>query len=195
MFDSNHLSRLANPCSVRGVLAAAVLGLSGLLAVASPAARAALGGSPMATPEGGSTSASAPATATMRNAVTNGASGMQGAQGASASAPVPSFTVRQTVLATGTVVREYVAADGVVFGVAWRGPDMPPLETIFGSSYFQQYVAGAKAARAARGTARGPSVVEQNGLVVHSGGHMGAFVGSAWVPQALPAGVSGADIQ
>jgi hypothetical protein len=31
--------------------------------------------------------------------------------------------------------------------------------------------------------------------VVHSGGHMGAFAGQAWLPQALPAGVSGSDIQ
>ncbi|MGV7246462.1 DUF2844 domain-containing protein, partial [Caballeronia sp. M23-90] len=32
-------------------------------------------------------------------------------------------------------------------------------------------------------------------LVVRSGGHMGAFVGQAYLPQALPAGVSASDIQ
>jgi hypothetical protein len=37
--------------------------------------------------------------------------------------------------------------------------------------------------------------VDQSTLVVQSGGHMGAFSGRAWLPPALPAGVSGSDIQ
>ena len=61
--------------------------------------------------------------------------------------------------------------------------------------FFPQYVAGVKAVRAARGGGRGPVSVDQSGLVVRSGGHMGAFAGQAWLPAALPAGVTGADIQ
>ncbi len=189
MSNSSELSSLVHARRICGVVAAAVLGVGGLLAIL-PSAHAALGGSPMATPDGASAVSSTSAAAAMRSAVPSGAMSAMGA-----SVPTASFTVRQTTLATGTVVREYLSPAGVVFGVAWRGPAMPALSEIFGSTYFQQYVAGAKAARAARGAARGPAVVEQNGLVVHSGGHMGAFAGSAWLPQALPAGVSGADIQ
>jgi len=81
-----------------------------------------------------------------------------------------------------------------VFGIAWRGPQMPDLNEMLGS-YFPQYVAGVKAVKAGRGGGRGPVAVDQSGLVVHSGGHMGAFNGQAWLPPALPAGVSGSDIQ
>jgi hypothetical protein len=115
------------------------------------------------------------------------------ASSASASSP-SAYTVRETTLGNGTVVREYLAADGSVFGIAWRGPQMPDLNNLLGS-YFPQYVAGVKAVRAARGNARGPVAVDQSGLVVRSGGHMGAFSGQAWLPPALPAGVSGSDIQ
>jgi hypothetical protein len=31
--------------------------------------------------------------------------------------------------------------------------------------------------------------------VIRTGGHMGAFAGQAWLPAALPAGLSGTDIQ
>jgi hypothetical protein len=50
-------------------------------------------------------------------------------------------------------------------------------------------------ARQLRGGGHGPGIVQDSGLVVHSGGHMGAFSGQAYLPQALPAGVSGTDIQ
>ena len=89
-----------------------------------------------------------------------------------------SYTVRETTLGNGTVVHEYLAADGIVFGIAWRGPQMPDLNDLLGS-YFPQYVAGLKAVRAARGGGRGPVSVDQSGLVVQSGGHMGAFSGQA----------------
>jgi hypothetical protein len=105
-----------------------------------------------------------------------------------------SYTVRETTFGNGTVVREYLAADGSVFGIAWRGPQMPDLNDLLGR-YFPQYVAGVKAVRAARGGGHGPVTVDQSSLVVRSGGHMGAFSGQAWLPPALPAGVSGSDIQ
>jgi hypothetical protein len=119
---------------------------------------------------------------------------MHAASGAASAASAPSsYTVRETTLGNGTVVREYLAADGTVFGLAWRGPQMPNLNDLLGT-YFPQYLAGVEAVRAARG-GHGPVAVEQGSLVVHSGGHMGAFAGQAWLPQALPAGVSGTDIQ
>ncbi|WP_128596003.1 DUF2844 domain-containing protein, partial [Paraburkholderia kirstenboschensis] len=126
-----------------GVVTALVLPCS-LSVVQS--AHAALGGAPMSPPADASVSSHKfqPAD-TSANTVMRSASGA--ASSASASA---SYTVRETTLGNGTVVREYLAADGTVFGIAWSGPQMPDLNEMLGS-YFPQYVAGVKAARAARG--------------------------------------------
>ncbi|MBW0448864.1 DUF2844 domain-containing protein [bacterium M00.F.Ca.ET.228.01.1.1] len=151
-------------------------------------AHAALGGAPMTPPADASVSSRTmhPSSAVLRSA--------SGAASSASASTTTAYTVRQTTLGNGTVVREYLAADGSVFGIAWNGPQMPDLNEMLGS-YFPQYVAGVKAARAARGGARGPVAVDQSSLVVQSGGHMGAFSGRAWLPPALPAGVSGSDIQ
>jgi hypothetical protein len=105
----------------------------------------------------------------------------------------PAGAVVNTTLAIGTVVNEYVGASGVVFGIAWRGPRFPDLPSLLGD-YFPQYVQGIKNQRA-NGGGRGPVSVTGSSLVVHSGGHMGAFTGQAYLPQALPAGVTASDIQ
>lgn len=157
----------------------AALALCAMASFVQPA-RAALGGSPMPTPAG--------ATATTRTLTARAAG-----QSASASVASPSYSVRSTAYSTGTQVREYIGAGGTVFGIAWNGPRMPDLQTLLGN-YFPQYASGVKAQRAAR-HARGPVAVEQSDLVVHSGGHMGSFFGQAWLPSALPAGMTGADIK
>jgi hypothetical protein len=165
--------------------------------VATQPACAALGGAPMPTPSGANVStlsAAAAAAAAQGNASAVARQAVQSAtSGASSTSTAAAYTVQQTTLSNGTVVREYLTSSGTVFGVAWSGSQPPDLSTLLGS-YFPQYVAGVKASHAA-GHVRGPGVVEQSGLVVHSGGHMGAFSGQAWLPQALPAGVSAADIQ
>jgi hypothetical protein len=149
--------------------------------VAMPAF-AVLGGAPMTAPQGATT-----AKAVVRAATASGASGTSGT---SASA---SYTVQSTTLASGTVVNEYLASDGTVFGIAWKGPRVPDLASLLGS-YFPQYQESVTAQRAARG-GRGPVSVQDSGLVVHSSGHMGSFAGNAYLPQSLPAGVSASDIQ
>lgn len=103
------------------------------------------------------------------------------------------YTVNQTVLTSGAVVREYVAA-GTVFAIAWQGAALPPLNTLLGS-YFPSYMQGLDTLRAMRTGYYGPASVEQQNLVVQSGGHMGSFVGRAYLPQTLPQGVSAGDIQ
>ena len=178
--------RFANHAALGCALVAA-------LAAAQPAC-AALGGAPMTTPQGAtvSTLSAAAAAAAQGNASAVARLAAQStASGAAATSSA--YTVQQTTLANGTVVREYLTQSGTVFGVAWSGPQPPDLSTLLGS-YFPQYVAGVKASRAA-GMVRGPGAVEGSGLVVHAGGHMGAFSGQAWLPQALPAGVSASDIQ
>jgi hypothetical protein len=94
------------------------------------------------------------------------------------------YTVHEIQAPSGTVVREFASPAGTVFGVAWSGPTMPDLRQVLGP-YFDQYVGAA-----AKRTRRGPVLIEQPGLIVQSGGHMRAFVGKAYVPQAVPQGVA-----
>lgn len=98
--------------------------------------------------------------------------------------PQPSYTVHELQAPSGTVVREYVSPSGIVFGVAWHGPSMPDLRQVLGT-YFDRYVE----ATSKRGM-RGPVSIEQPGLVVQSSGHMRAFTGKAYIPEALPQGIA-----
>lgn len=168
----------------RGVSRVVLPLLASLVAalVAAPA-HAVLGGAPMATPNG----------ATANGAVSRAAVVPGGASPTAAASSAAAYSVRSTTLANGTVVNEYVSAAGVVFGIAWQGRQMPDLPNLLGS-YFPQYLQALKAQRAARGS-RGPVSVEDSGLIVQSGGHMGSFAGKAYLQDALPAGVSASDIQ
>lgn len=98
------------------------------------------------------------------------------------------YTVHVITLPSGTVVREYVAPSGVVFGVAWEGPTLPDLKTTLGAA-FDQYVAATATRRAT------PLAVSNSDLVVFSGGHLRAFAGHAYLPQAVPAGIDVSVIQ
>jgi hypothetical protein len=171
--------------SRHGHLMSALAIVAGALGVSAAApAYAVLGGQPMAAPQGATAESSTAAVA--RAAVASGAS-------SASTTSASNYTVRTTTLASGTVINEYLSTEGVVFGIAWHGPRMPDLASLLGS-YFPQYQQGLKAQRAARG-GRGPVSVQDSGLVVDSGGHMGSFAGSAYLPQSLPAGVSASDIQ
>ncbi|WP_091807017.1 DUF2844 domain-containing protein [Burkholderia sp. WP9] len=98
------------------------------------------------------------------------------------------YSVHLMTLPSGTLVREYVAPNGIVFGVAWEGPTLPDLKSMLGTS-FDAYVA-ATATR--RGT---PLALSSGDLVVYSGGHLRAFAGHAYLPPAVPAGVDVGVIQ
>lgn len=104
--------------------------------------------------------------------------------------PARSYTVQDIQAADGTTVREYVAPDGKVFAVTWKGPVMPDLEQLFGA-HFRQYRDELQTRRAGRGPLR----IERSDLVVESGGHMRAFRGRAYLPQQFPAGVSADEIR
>jgi hypothetical protein len=98
------------------------------------------------------------------------------------------YSVHLITMPSGTEVREYVAPNGIVFGVAWDGPTLPDLKAMLGAS-FDTYVA-ATATR--RGT---PLAVSNSDLVIFSSGHLRAFSGHAYLPQAVPAGVDVSVIQ
>jgi hypothetical protein len=106
------------------------------------------------------------------------------------SAVLPGATVQMLTLSSGTVVREYLSTAGVVFAISWQGPVLPQLKQLLGTDNFTQYTQAQS-----EGSGRGFAGVDLPNLVVNSGGHMGAFFGRAWLPQALPAGITAKDIQ
>ncbi|MEQ5841129.1 hypothetical protein BWP39_13285 [Paraburkholderia acidicola] len=156
-------------------------------AIAALPAHAELGGAPT-WPAGTATSSAAASTSG-----TSSTSGTLAVRRLSANATT-AYTVNTTTLTGGTVVREYVGSNGSVFAIAWQGPQIPGLATLLGT-YFPGYVQSLNETRATRGTGFGAASVQRSDLVVQSGGHMGAFAGRAWLPPALPAGVSANDIQ
>lgn len=92
------------------------------------------------------------------------------------------YSVHTITLPSGTVVREYAGADGIVFGVAWDGPTLPDLKATLGAA-FDRF------AHAAPTRGGGPLAVSASDLVVYSSGHLRAFSGHAYLPRALPTGV------
>jgi hypothetical protein len=105
-----------------------------------------------------------------------------------ASSAQAAYSVHTITLPSGTVVREYVAQNGMVFGVAWDGPTLPDLKATLGAA-FARYAAASP-------TGRGnPLAVSADDLVVYSGGHLRAFAGHAYLPAALPAGVDASVVQ
>lgn len=102
-----------------------------------------------------------------------------------------SYTVHETILPTGTIVRQYVSVAGLVFAVTWNGPFKPDLHQLLGQ-YFDTMIA-----RQAGQPMVGHRLMQQRepDLVVESGGHQRSFMGRAYLPGALPAGVSEKDIR
>lgn len=90
----------------------------------------------------------------------------------------------------GTVVREYVNSAGKVFGVSWRGPVIPDLSQLLGSSFaeFQNSVHSRQRNRRA-------AIVHNSDLVVESTGRMRAFYGRAYLNSMLPSGVTQETVQ
>ena len=104
-----------------------------------------------------------------------------------------SYNIHEIQGASGVVVREYVTPSGSVFGVAWQGRRHPDLHQVLGA-YYDSFVQAAQAQRAQR-RGRGPVLIQQPGLVVQLGGHMGSLTGRAFLPQSLPAGVHAEEIR
>ena len=104
--------------------------------------------------------------------------------------PHANYKLHEIQLPSGTLVREFAGSDGKVFAVAWSGPAVPNLRELLGQ-YFDNYVTAAKAEHS--GGHHHLQIRESN-LVVLAGGHMRAFSGLAYLPQALPSGVSAGDL-
>jgi Protein of unknown function (DUF2844) len=94
------------------------------------------------------------------------------------------YRLHEIQLPSGTALREFAGSDGKVFAVAWNGPNVPNLRQAFGR-YFDTYVTAPRAKHSGHTHLE----IKQSDLVVQSNGHMRAFVGRAYLPQAVPNGV------
>ena len=100
------------------------------------------------------------------------------------------YTVHELQTPEGVTIREFVSSAGAVFAIAWQGPYKPDPRQLFG----RHFEALMHAPRTADST-RTRATIDQPDLVLHSSGHMRAFTGIAYLPQLLPVGVSGGDLQ
>jgi len=97
------------------------------------------------------------------------------------------YKVHELSSPNGLVVREFVSPTGLVFGVAWRAPQMPNLQQLLGEHNMSE-LQQALAARM-RCHSGAPLIVRTAKLVFVSGGHMRSFHGYAFVPSLVPANV------
>ncbi len=75
------------------------------------------------------------------------------------------YTVQESVDSSGTHLREYINASGIVFALAWQGPRVPDLRTQLGQYYDQ-----IQSATRAPHTGRSNTLVSNDQIVVQSGG-------------------------
>jgi len=94
------------------------------------------------------------------------------------------YTVSQSTIDSGTVVREYTDAAGKVFAVSWSGPTLPDLRTLLGDKFTALTDAAGKRTQAGHSQL----ALSQSDVVIVSNGHMRSFAGHAFIPSALPAG-------
>ncbi len=100
------------------------------------------------------------------------------------------YQVHQLELSSGVMIREYVAPNGSVFGVTWKGPFKPNLNQILGN-YFARLVAAGLEPHPDHRSLQ----VSDGEVLIESRGRMRAFSGRAVVARLMPAGVSANEIQ
>jgi hypothetical protein len=99
--------------------------------------------------------------------------------------PEHGYRIHEITRGDGTLIKEYVSLDGKVFGVSWKGPTLPDLSQLLGSSFVElKNMVHPKAGR------RKTAVVRNSDLVVESTGHTRAFQGRAYLNSLLPAGIT-----
>lgn len=90
-------------------------------------------------------------------------------------------------------VRQYLSAAGQVYAVSWDGPAMANVAALLGT-WFGAYQTSALAALP-NAQSLHASHVERSDLVVETAVRLRDFSGRAWLPSAIPVGVTTADIQ
>ena len=102
----------------------------------------------------------------------------------------PTLNVYQSKMPSGTQIREFTNANGIVVAVSWQGPTMPNLKQLLGS-YFDACVNRSDSTAANHRNA----IMNTDDLVVQSHGQLRAFSGRAYLPKLLPAGLNITQLQ
>jgi hypothetical protein len=100
--------------------------------------------------------------------------------------------VRTLTDAGNTTINEYATSTGRIVGYAWEGRTMPDLDALLGK-YADSYHTGA--ATSVRDGNLHTSRIARPDVIVESGGPMRGYLGRAWLPAALPPGVTAHDLQ
>ena len=105
--------------------------------------------------------------------------------------PMQTCDIQEIDGADGMRVREFLDRAGTVFAVTWSGPVMPDLRQLLGSDY--DAYAQAVAALDRPGLRRVLRIALPD-AIVEVGGHLRAYIGRAYRPAAIPAGITVADL-
>lgn len=98
------------------------------------------------------------------------------------------FDVHTLKSSDGSVVREYVGSDGVVFAITWSTRGKPRLDQLLGR-HFSTYSDAGREAMQRRAGVMHAATLQRGDLVVESTAHLTAFTGRAWLRSRLPAGM------
>ncbi|MFZ6749634.1 DUF2844 domain-containing protein [Undibacterium sp. Ren11W] len=101
------------------------------------------------------------------------------------------YRILESVLTTGTTVREYIDANGIVFAVSWNGPFLPDLQNLLGKHFDTMRTEAARVPRAGYSQLQ----IIRPEVSIYSGGHMRAFIGRAWIVSEFPSDFKQEDIQ
>ena len=88
-----------------------------------------------------------------------------------------SYTVYETTIPSGTIVRQYLNSNGVVFAVAWSGPFLPDFRQLLGVHFNTMVARQAKQSNAGHRNFN----QHEGDLVIESGGHQRSFAGRAYL--------------
>jgi Protein of unknown function (DUF2844) len=108
------------------------------------------------------------------------------------SVPMQQYNLHEIRTQSGALLHEYETRGGTVFAVTWQGPLPPDLRQLFGN-YYSRYQTAASA-KGQPGLHRQLNIAGPE-LVVQSTARPRAFMGRAYIPSLVPAGVSIADLQ
>ena len=97
------------------------------------------------------------------------------------------YSVYTHTLPNGTVVREYLSRQDLVFALVWQGPAWPDYALMLGR-FYDRFATLSKQRRAGQ-------VPTDTGLVVETGGLMGALRGRIYLPAQLPEGVTPGEVK
>jgi hypothetical protein len=95
------------------------------------------------------------------------------------------YKVHQLTTANGTIIREYISPQGLVFGVTWQGHFIPNLQQLLGT-YMTQLQQGQRT----QVVRRRAVTIQTDDFVFSSVGHLRFFRGRVYVPSLLPSNVT-----